>query len=187
VLAPQVALLKQVVDLSFVVVAIGPNDLGWSDFLQYCYGVEDCNDQLTQGEFDYRLAAFDRVYGDLLVDLNDLPGSPQIVIMTSYGAFPPDADCPDTRVEGRPGLTPAKIELLTARNDRLNDVLRTGAEKYGFTVVDPPLRLLCAPTGDGLGPDLQGLTDPAPFHPTGIGELRMASAVVRELHLDRPR
>ncbi len=33
------ALLKQVQDLRFVVVAIGPNDVGWTDFLRYCYGV----------------------------------------------------------------------------------------------------------------------------------------------------
>ena len=43
----------------------------------------------------------------------------------------------------------------------------------------PELELLCAAGGDGLGPDLQGLADPFPFHPTGIGSLRMASAVVR--------
>ena len=186
VLPAQVGLLKQVRDLDFVVVAIGPNDVGWSDFLQYCYGVPDCSDQLTQGEFDYRLAAFDRVYGDLLVDLADLPGSPQIIVLTSYGAFPPDADCPDTRVDGYPGLDQTKIGLLTARNDLLNDVLRTGAEKYGFAVADPPLRLLCDPRGDGLGPDLQGMGDIAPFHPTGIGELRMASAVVRLIESGPP-
>jgi hypothetical protein len=179
-------------DLQFVVVAIGPNDVGWTDFLRYCYGVPDCSDQLTQGEFDYRLAAFDRVFGDLLVDLNDLPGRPQIVIMLSYGAFPPGADCSDTRAEGYPGLDPTKIELLSDRNERLNEVLATGAEKYGFAVARPSLGLLCekGPEGDtegdtegtdddGLGPDLQGMADPFPFHPTGIGSLRMASSVVR--------
>jgi hypothetical protein len=176
---PQVGVLKQVQGLRFVVVAIGPNDVGWADFLQYCYGVPDCSDQLTQGEFDYRLAAFDRVYGDLLVDLNDLPGRPQVIIMTSYGAFRPDADCPDTRADGYPGLDRAKIELLSSRNDALNAVLTAGAEKYGFAVARPELRLLCSPGTDGLGPDLQGLRDPVPFHPTGIGSLRMASAVTR--------
>ncbi|OLT14369.1 hypothetical protein BJF78_02875 [Pseudonocardia sp. CNS-139] len=186
----QVAMLKQMPDLRFVVVVIGPNDVGWTDFLRYCYGVPDCSDQLTQGEFDYRLAAFDRVYGDLLVDLNDLPGRPQIVVMRSYGAFPPDAaaDCPDTRAAGYPGLDPAKIELLTDRNDRLNDVLTAGAGKYGFAVAQPELGLLCekqaddgepGAAADGLGPDLQGMADPFPFHPTGIGSLRMASSVVR--------
>jgi hypothetical protein len=178
-LPAQVALLKQVRDLRFVVVAIGPNDVGWTDFLRYCYGVADCSDQLTQGEFDYRMAAFDRVYGDLLIDLNDLPGRPQVIVMSSYGAFRSDADCPDTRADGYPGLDPAKIELLTARNDQLNGVLTAGAEKYRFAVARPELGLLCDPGADGLGPDLQGLADPFPFHPTGIGSLRMASAVVR--------
>ncbi|WP_219414125.1 GDSL-type esterase/lipase family protein [Pseudonocardia nigra] len=178
-LPPQVGVLKQVQDLDFVVVAIGPNDVGWTDFLQYCYGVADCSDRLTQGEFDYRLAAFDRVYGDLLVDLNDLPGSPQIIVVTSYRAFPPDADCPDTRAEGFPGLDATKIELLTERNEQLNDVLRAGAQAYGFAVAEPELALLCEQPADGLGPDLQGMSDPFPLHPTGIGSLRMASSVVR--------
>jgi hypothetical protein len=175
----QVAVLKQMQDLKFVVVVIGPNDVGWTDFLRYCYGVPDCSDQLTQGEFDYRLAAFDRVYGDLLIDLNDLPGRPQVVVMTSYGAFPPEADCQDTRAPGYPGLDAAKIDLLTDRNDQLNDVLAAGAEKYGFAVARPELGLLCEPGADGLGPDLQGMSDPFPFHPTGVGSLRMASSVVR--------
>ncbi|MHA6625060.1 GDSL-type esterase/lipase family protein [Pseudonocardia sichuanensis] len=178
---PQVGVLKQAQDLRFVVVAIGPNDVGWTDFLRYCYGVDDCSDRLTQGEFDYRLAAFDRVYGDLLIDLNDLPGRPQIIIMTSYGAFPPDADCADTRAEGYPGLNAEKIELLTDRNSRLNDVLVAGAQKYGFAVAHPELGLLCEEGTDGLGPDLQGMADPFPFHPTGIGSLRMASSVVRQI------
>jgi hypothetical protein len=177
----QIGVLKQVRDLRFVVVAIGPNDVGWTDFLRYCYGVSDCSDQLTQGEFDYRMAAFDRVYGDLLIDLNDLPGRPQIIVMTSYGAFPPDADCADTRAEGYPGLDAGKIRLLTDRNEQLNAVLEAGAEKYGFAVARPELGLLCEDGIDGLGPDLQGMADPFPFHPTGIGSLRMASSVVRHI------
>lgn len=177
----QVGVLKQVQGLRFVVVAIGPNDVGWIDFLRYCYGVTDCGDQLTQGEFDYRLAAFDRVYGDLLVDLNDLPGRPQVIVVPSYGAFPPDADCPDTRAPGYPGLDATKIELLTARNEQLNDVLDAGAGKYGFAVATPELALLCDSDQDGLGPDLQGLADPFPFHPTGVGSLRLASSVLRQI------
>jgi GDSL-like Lipase/Acylhydrolase family len=174
----QVGVLEQVQGLRFVIVAIGPNDVGWTDFLRYCYGVPDCSDQLTQGEFDYRLAAFDRVYGDLLLDLSELPGRPQVIVTTSYEPFEADADCSDTRAAGYPGLDRGKIELLTARNDRLNGVLAAGAEKYGFAVARPELRPLCS-TGDGLGPDIQGMADPFPFHPTGVGSLRIASSVVR--------
>lgn len=178
VLPPQVGLLRQVQGLDWVAVAVGPNDVGWIDFLLYCYGVPDCADNLTQGEFDYRLAAFDRVFGDLLIDLNDLPGRPQIVIMTSYDAFPPDAQCPDTRGPERfPGLDAEKIALLDQRNEAVNAVLEAGAQAYGFDVARPALRPLCAPARAGLGPDLQGLTDPFPLHPTGVGSLRMAAAV----------
>ena len=186
-LPAQMGVLEQVEGLRFVVVAIGPNDVGWTDFLRYCYGAADCADQLTQGEFDYRLTAFDRAYGDLLIDLAQLPGHPQVIVTTSYGVFEPDADCTDTRVVGFPGLDRSKIELLTARNERLNDVLAAGADKYGFAVARPALRPLCGAGGDGLGPDIQGLADPFPFHPTGVGSLRMASSVARLVQLPATR
>jgi lysophospholipase L1-like esterase len=183
---PQVGRLLQLSGLKFVVVTIGPNDLGWSDQLLYCYGVADCGDRLTEGEFNYRLAAFDRAYGDLLRDLNDLPGAPQVIIMTSYDVFSPDATCADT--EGPPeavGLSPADIELLADRNRQLNEVLIAGAEKYGFSVARPVLTPLCAPVSPALGPDIQGLNDSAPFHPTSVGMLRLASSVVQVLEANR--
>jgi lysophospholipase L1-like esterase len=180
---PQVGVLKQVQGLKFVVVMVGPNDLSWTDLLKYCYAVENCQDRLTQGEFGYRLAALDRDYGNLLQDLNDLPGKPQIIIVTSYDVFKKDATCADA--QGPPaalGLNPTNITLLQARNAELNAVLANGAGKYGFDVARPALTTLCEPSHDALGPDLQGLTDPYPFHPTGIGMVRLASSVARVIN-----
>jgi hypothetical protein len=185
---PQVGQLKQVQGLKYVVVVIGPNDLYWSDFLRYCYGVAKCSDQLSAGEFAYRLANFDRSYGDLLEDLNDLPDRPQIVIVTSYDVFDPGADCADTKgPAGTPGLSEANINLLANRNAALNTVLTTGAAKYKFDVAQPRLAPLCAPSQDSLGPDIQGLSNPYPFHPTGIGEIRLASSVVQVLRAPTPK
>ncbi len=179
-LPPQVARLNQLTGLRFVVVVIGPNDLGWGDQLRYCYGVEDCRDRLTDGEFTYRLAAFDSAYGDLLHDLNDLPGAPQVIIMTSYDVFTADPACPDAQgPPGAVGISDEDADLLAERNQALNDVLVAGAEKYGFDVARPRLTPLCVKPSDSLGPDIQGLADPAPFHPTGVGVLRLASSVVR--------
>ncbi|MGI8813817.1 MAG: GDSL-type esterase/lipase family protein [Pseudonocardia sp.] len=175
---PQLGLLKQARDLDFVAVVVGPNDVGWADFLRYCYGAANCSDNLSQGEFDYRLAAFDQEFGELLVDLVELPNRPRVVVLNSYRVLGPDARCPDA--QGRPpavGLDPEKIALLNQRNDQLNAVLTEGARKYGATVATPALTTLCSPGSDGLGPDLQGLTDPFPFHPTGLGSLRMAASV----------
>jgi lysophospholipase L1-like esterase len=185
VLPAQVGRLKKADGLDFVVVVIGPNDLYWGDFLAYCYAVDDCQDNLTRGEFDYRIAAFDREYGDLLQDLNDLPGQPQIVVMTSYDVFEPDADCQDTRGPAQArGLTRANIELLAERNAELNGVLESGARKYGFAVARPRLTTLCAAAEGRLAADLQGLADSHPFHPTGIGMVRLAASVAQVI--ERP-
>ncbi|MFC7655440.1 hypothetical protein ACFQV8_01755 [Pseudonocardia benzenivorans] len=73
---PQIGRLKQVQNLDWVVVAIGPNDVHWSDLLQYCYGLPRCDDRLAAGEFDLRMARFDRDYSALLADLAALPGTP---------------------------------------------------------------------------------------------------------------
>jgi GDSL-like Lipase/Acylhydrolase family len=190
-LPPQVGVLKQVQGLRFVAVAVGPNDVGWTDLITYCYAVENCADNLSRGEFDYRLAAFDRDYGTLLAELAALPGRPQVVVVTSYQALPsePDPACEDLRgPAGAAGLTAAEVELLNARTDELNAILVAGAQKYGFGVARPHLEPLCAAASSSsapaaasgsTGPDLQGLGDGFPFHPTGTGSLRTAAAVAR--------
>jgi hypothetical protein len=177
---PQVGRLQQVQELDWVVVAIGPNDIGWSDFLLYCYGVPTCDDRLAEGEFDRRLTAFDRAWAALLADLAALPGAPDVVVVTSYDVLPvdPAPDCPVLRGPADvPGLDQRKAALLAEFNLRLNRVLTTGAERYGFAVAEPPLTPLCWAVLDGMGPDLQDLDDPEPFHPTAAGSLRLAAAV----------
>ncbi len=182
IIQPQIGLVKQMEGLKFVVVMVGPNDLYWADFLRYCYGFENCGDNLTQGEFAIRLAGFDRDYGELLQDLNDLPGKPKIIVATSYDAFGSEANCPDTEgPNGLPGLSPTNLNLLLDMNRQLNDVLTAGAEKYKFSVAHPALSTLCEPGHPQLGRDLQGLTDSHPFHPTALGVVRIASTVARAI------
>jgi hypothetical protein len=178
VVPPQIGLLKQMEGIEFVVVMIGPNDLYWADFLRYCYGVDNCEDNLTQGEFAIRLAIFDRDYGYLLQDLNELPGKPQIIVTTSYDVFSPNANCADTQgPNGLTGLSPGNLTLLANMNKQLNDVLVAGAEKYQFATVKPALSTLCEPGHPQLGRDLQGLGEGYPFHPTAIGTVRIAAGV----------
>ena len=195
-LPPQVGVLKQVEGLRFVAVAIGPNDLGWSDLVTYCYAVENCTDNLSQGEFDYRLAAFDRDYGHAA----GRAGRAARAAAGDRGDLVRRAARhrgPGVRGHARPGrragLSTAEIELLDARNDQLNTILAAGAEKYDFDVARPHLAPLCEPvageatpapgsaasTATSAGRDLQGLADPFPFHPTGTGSLRAAAAVAR--------
>lgn len=180
--SPQVARLLQMTDLRYVVVVIGPNDLEWSDFLRYCYGVEQCDDRYTSAQFDYRLARFDRAYGDLLAALAGLKSKPQVVVVGSYDVFAPGARCPDTESPGHPGLGDDGISVLTRRTKQLNDVLAAGARTYGFSSVTPRLQPLCQPVDPQVGRDLQGLADRYPFHPTGVGMVRMAASVYGAIH-----
>jgi len=191
-LDPQVGILKQVQKLKFVVVVVGPNDLWWSDLIKYCYGADVCNDNFIKGNYEYRLTQFDRDYGDLLQELNDLPDHPQVIVMDSYNVFDPDAgkpdaDCPDARgPAGVKGLTPEKINFLTSLNGELNGILASGAEAYRFDVAHPQLAKLCQASPDGLGPDLQGVADPNAFHPTALGTVRLATSVLRLLRGEKP-
>lgn len=179
VVPPQVSRLLQVHDLRYVVVMIGPNDLEWGDFLRYCYGVTTCDDAYTSTQFAYRLASFDRDYGDLLAALAALPTHPQIIVVGSYDVFAPDARCADTTgPPGVPGLDHQGIALLRERNQQFNDVLAAGAKAYGFTMAVPHLSPLCASANSTLGQDIQGLTDRYPFHPTEIGMVRLGASVL---------
>lgn len=178
ILLPQVSRLLKMPDLRFVVVMVGPNDLAWADFLRYCYAVDECDDRFTSDQFDYRLAGFDRDYGDLLAALASLPTQPEVIIVGSYEVFDLDADCAETEAPGgRPGLSADNLALLADRNDRLNEVLVAGADAYGFTTVIPQLATLCQPADPEVGRDLQGLEDPHPFHPTGVGMVRLAATI----------
>lgn len=177
-LPPQVSRLLDSAGLQYVVVMIGPNDLGWTDLLRYCYALARCDDRLSSGQFTYRLAAFDRSYGDLLAALSTLHDHPRIVIVGSYDVFNSDADCDQTRgPRGVPGLDHHKIALLAERNKQFNDVLAAGAKAYGDRFVVPHLRTLCEPPDSQVGADIQGITDDHPFHPTGVGMVRLAASV----------
>ena len=79
--------------------------------------------------------------------------------------------------DGVPGLDADNIALLIERNQQLNHVLEAGADAYHFSFVRPRLATLCQSTSPEVGPDLQGLDDQHPFHPTAIGTLRIAAMV----------
>lgn len=55
---PQVGALRAVRDPGLVVVSVGANDVGWSDFLTLCYGLPRCDDEASDRLFQSRLDAF---------------------------------------------------------------------------------------------------------------------------------
>ncbi len=166
VIPPQLATAQRAKNASVVIVNIGANDLGWSDMVAYCAVAPRCDDKATAAYFQQQLAAFSKNYLELLSQLATLPGHPRVIINRYYDPFGPEQGC-----LGPAGLTPAKLAVLTSRLTTLNEVLAKGAADFGFSSPLPDF------TGHQLctsQPYVQWLNDPAPFHPTALGQLAIA-------------
>jgi lysophospholipase L1-like esterase len=203
----QVGVLKSIISLRAVIVSVGANDIGWSDFLQYCYGLSRCDDQATEQLILSRLDTFRLQYAQLLQQLSALPSRPAVIVVGYYDPFGDsfgcsalrDPDAPDVVPDGY-GFAPAqqdqgqqdegqkgqaqalmvqqKIEPLRSILAQLNAVLEQGAQAFGFTSVVPNFN------GHALcsaQPWVQGMSDPYPFHPRAAGELAIAAALLPRL------
>jgi hypothetical protein len=159
---------KQATNASVVIVSVGADDLRWSLLLQVCAAVKACDNRGATAYFQQRLAAFTPSYYQLLQQLAALPNHPRVLINLYYNPFDPTRHCLD-----HVGLTPGKEQALVGMLHALNHVLAAGARASSFTPVRPSFagHAICDPE-----PYVQGLTDPAPFHPTVAGELAIALA-----------
>jgi lysophospholipase L1-like esterase len=196
-LPPQVGVLRSVQSAKVVVVSIGANDVGWSDFLRYCYGLPRCDDEASDRLFQSRLDAFKIQYAQLLQQLSDLPTHPQVIVTKYYDPLGSTFDCralkdpqaeaggppgygfgPDTGKDNQDAKVKQKIRPLRVELARMNAVLEQGAEGFGFAVVQPRFdgHELCTDQ-----PWVQGMRDPAPFHPTAAGELAISAAILPQL------
>jgi lysophospholipase L1-like esterase len=196
---PQVGVLKSITSLRAVIVSVGANDIGWSDFLTYCYGLARCDDQATQQLIRSRLDTFRLQYAQLLQQLSALPTGPEVIVVGYYDPFGDRFDCPALRDPDPPAIVPegygfapdpgdpdpdpgalvaAKIEPLRSILAQLNEVLAQGAQAFGFTSVVPSFdgHELCT-----AQPWVQGMSDPYPFHPRAAGELAIAAALLPHL------
>ncbi len=191
-LLPQVSVLKALSSESAVIVSIGANDVGWSDFVRYCAVSQQCDDRASEQLFRSRLDRFKIQFAQLLQQLADLPGHPSVIVNQYYDPFGPSVGC--IQVQRTPAPTgsatsPASSSSPTAspensglagrsqtlRSDltALNTVLARGARAFHDIVVHPDFagHTLCT-----AQPWVQGLKAPAPFHPNAAGGLAIAAA-----------
>ncbi len=193
----QVGVLKSISSLEAVIVSVGANDIGWADFLKYCYGLSRCDDQVSERLMSSRLDTFQLQYAQLLQQLADLPTRPAVIVTSYYDPFGETFDCaalqdPQAPVPAPPGYgfapesddgdpaekVPTKVEPMRSILTQLNLILEEGAEAFGFTSVAPTFEghALCSDQ-----PWVQGLSDPNPFHPNAAGELAIAAAQLPKL------
>jgi hypothetical protein len=162
----QIDSLDQVQDPTVVIVSVGADDLQWSAILDYCAATPQCDSQASNAYFQQKLAQFSTDYLQLLIQLGNLPGHPRVIINRYYDPFGADVSCITHR-----GLTAAKVATIQTWLAALNSVLYKGAAQSGFLSPQPSFagHTLCSPQ-----PYVQGLSDPAPFHPTTEGQLAIA-------------
>ena len=164
----QLSVAKNANHASVLIASIGADDVGWSALLRLCTVTPTCDNNAATAYFQQRLAMFAVHYYQLLRQLAELPSHPTVLINLYYEPFDLQQHCLDTV-----GLTPAKEKSLIVLLNALNDVLAKGAKASGLITVHPDF------TGHGLcDPNsfVQGLSGPAPFHPTAAGELAIALA-----------
>ncbi|MGH9108843.1 MAG: SGNH/GDSL hydrolase family protein [Acidimicrobiales bacterium] len=180
---PQLGVAKQAAGASLIVVSVGADDVHWSNMVALCAVSSTCDNPATTAFFQSDLASFTGGYFQLLRQLTDLKSHPQVLVNQYYDPFGADLKCLERR-----GLTTAEEHVLQARLHTLNTVLAQGAQASGFLTVQPRFdgHQLCSPE-----PYVQGLSDPAPFHPTVAGGLAIAladeQALLRHLgHAGKP-
>ncbi len=164
----QLAQARQAANAKLIIVSIGANDVGWSGLVGLCAAATSCADSASTAYFQQHLNTFASQYYQLLEQLALLPAHPRVLINLYYNPFDPGQGC----LNGH-GLDAAKEGTLTKLLDALNQVLANGATAASQTPVQPDFtgHALCDPD-----PYVQGVGDPAPFHPTEAGELAIALA-----------
>jgi hypothetical protein len=165
---PQIDSVKRVKNPAVVIVSVGADDLQWSAILQVCAATTQCDSRASNAYFQQKLAQFSTAYLQLLIQLGSLPGHPPVIINRYYDPFGSDLSCIMQR-----GLTAAKVSTIETWLSALNQVLAKGAAQFGFLSPRPSFagHTLCSPL-----PYVQGLADPAPFHPDALGQLAIALA-----------
>jgi hypothetical protein len=179
-LPPQLAVAERAKNASVVIVSVGADDLNWGGFVRYCAITPRCNDRATAAYFQQQLASFSKDYLDLLSRLAALPSHPEVIVNRYYNPFGNQPGCL-SHVGSHAGLTTANLQTLTSQLATLNAVLAKGAAQFRFSSPQPDF------TGHELctsQPYVQGLSAPAPFHPTVLGQL--AIALADQAALDQP-
>ena len=164
----QLAEARKATQAQLIIVSIGANDVGWSGLVGVCAAAKSCADSASTAYFQQHLATFTSQYYQLLEQLATLPSHPRVMINLYYNPFDPRQPC----LAGE-GLDAAKENALTGLLSALNKVLANGATAASQIPVQPDFtgHALCDP-----GSYVQGIGDPAPFHPTAAGELAIALA-----------
>ncbi|MDB5161271.1 MAG: hydrolase family protein [Candidatus Saccharibacteria bacterium] len=159
---------------SIITITAGANDAHWTGFLSECYTFS-CGSRT-----DTLLASFYLVLlqAKLNTALNDIAarsgGTPPTAVVTGY-YNPLSSSCTSLQQN----VTANEINWLNGEVNALNQTLQNTSSQFSF-VRFAPVNF----TGHDIcsaQPWVQGVNDPAPFHPTTQGQTVIAQAVLGAL------
>jgi lysophospholipase L1-like esterase len=153
-----------------ITLTIGANDTRWTQFIRQCYYM-NCGHSIDTARFNVYLADLKLELNTIMARIHTLSsGSPPQVIVTGYYDPFTSKTCSDTS-----DLTSREISWLERRISKLNSGIRGTVGKYSYATYAPVSfsgHELC--TADTW---VQGSTAAMPFHPTAIGQQKIADAV----------
>lgn len=150
-------------------ITAGANDIRWSDFIKKCFA-STCGTKNDTDTANALLAAMQYklhyAFGSIERRSNYKP--PKVYITGYYN--PLSANCQSAQ------LTSTELTWLNAEAKALNQTIKNTAKHYSFVEFVPVSFAghdVCSAT-----PWVQGLSDPAPFHPTATGQKAIANAII---------
>jgi lysophospholipase L1-like esterase len=150
---------------SDVVVYAGANDSGWRELLTSC-AQQDCVTPTNDAAITARLQTLHTNLTLLLQQIQQ--AKPHRLVVNTYYSL---LAAGDTCAAGY-GITPEKLAFINQKEAQLNAIITAAAtDAHAVLVaVDFSGHTLCS-----TDPWVQGVTDPAPLHPTATGQQQIAT------------
>ncbi len=157
-----------------ITITAGANDVHWDDFLRACYASNCSTDTSTTAANTY-LSILQWKLHYLFQDIAARSGgSPPTVVITGY-YNPVSNQC----INRQDYISPEEIVWLNNMRDALNQTIRDTSARYNFARFAPVN--FSGHTVCSSDPWVQGLNDPAPFHPNAAGQRAIADSVLQAL------
>lgn len=158
-----------------ITITAGANDAHWDSFIKSCFA-SDCTATANQLAARAFLATLGVKLQVLFPDIEARSGNaPPRVLLTGY-YNPVSQQCANVQSQ----ITPGEITFLTNETNQLNQVLQSAASQFSSFVTFVPVSFaghdICSSS-----PLVQGLNDPAPFHPTAQGQQVIANDILQEM------
>ncbi len=154
-----------------ITITAGANDAHWAGFIRACYITNCARESYTTAANAYLTLLQAKLYYALTsIQARSGDSPPQVLLTGYYNPLSQSCAAQQTAVSS------AELSWIQQETDKLNTTLQNVTSHYSFVRFVPISFTghdICSPS-----PWVQGVNDPAPFHPTATGQQAIASAIL---------